>query len=63
MSVAEMKREASGLPEAERRELSAFLLQLGRECNEDWRQEMSRRMSDMDAGKKVTQQEFKRQIG
>jgi hypothetical protein len=63
MSVAEMKREAIALPEAERRELSAFLLQLGRERNEGWRQELSRRMQDMDAGKKVSQQEFERRAG
>ena len=62
MSVAEMKREVMELPETERRELSAFLLQLGRERNEDWQQESSRRMREMDAGKKVTQQEFERRV-
>ncbi len=63
MSVAEMKREAIELPEAERRELSAFLLQLGRERNEEWRQEMSRRMRGMDTGHKMTQQEFEQRVG
>ncbi len=63
MSIAEMKREVKTLPEAERRELSAFLLQLGRERNEVWQQEISQRMRDMDAGKKVTQEEFERRAG
>jgi hypothetical protein len=63
MSLAELKRGVEGLPEQERRELAAFLLQLGRERNEAWQQEMSRRMRDMDAGKKVPQGEFERKIG
>jgi len=63
MSVAEMKREAVELPEAERRELSAFLLQLGRERNEAWNQEMSRRMRDMDNGYKMPCQEFEHRAG
>jgi len=63
MSIAEIKREASGLPETERRELAAFLLQLGRERNEAWRQELTRRMHDMDAGKKVGQSDFERRAG
>jgi len=63
MSIAEVKREVMEMPETERRELSAFLLQLGRERNEAWQQEMSRRMHDMDAGKKVTQEEFERRAG
>jgi hypothetical protein len=63
MSLAELKRGAVGLPEQQRRELAAFLLQLGRERNEAWRGEMSRRMQEMDAGKKVSQAEFERRIG
>ena len=63
MSLAELKRGAVGLPEQQRRELAAFLLQLGRERNESWREEMSRRMQEMDAGKKVPQGEFERRMG
>jgi hypothetical protein len=63
MSLTELKRSAVDLPESERRELAAFLLQLGRERNETWREEMSRRMNEMDAGKKVSQAEFERRIG
>ncbi len=63
MSLAELKRGAVKLPEKKRRELAAFLLQIGRERNEAWREEISRRMRDMDAGKKVTQAEFERRIG
>lgn len=63
MSLAELKRSAANLPEQERRELAAFLLQVGRERNASWREEMTRRMGEMDAGKKVPQAEFERRIG
>jgi hypothetical protein len=63
MSLTELKRSATELPETERRELAAFLLQIGRERSDSWREEMSRRMQEMDAGKKVTQTEFERRIG
>jgi hypothetical protein len=62
MSLIELKRDAGKLPEQERRELAAFLLQLGRERNETWRTEMSRRMAEMDGGRKVTQTAFERRI-
>ncbi|MEJ1971766.1 MAG: hypothetical protein WDM96_04505 [Lacunisphaera sp.] len=63
MSLAELKHGAVALPENERRELAAYLLQIGRERNQAWRDETSRRMSEMDAGKKVTQAEFEQRIG
>ncbi len=62
MSLVELKRDAVKLPEQERRELAAFLLQIGRERNEAWRGEMSRRMAEMDGGRKVTQAAFERRI-
>jgi hypothetical protein len=62
MTLVELKRDAVKLPEQERRELAAFLLQIGRERNEAWRGEMSRRMAEMDGGKKVTQAEFERRV-
>ncbi len=63
MSLAELKRGAASLPESERRELAAYLLQIGRERNDAWRQEISDRMREMDAGRKVPQSEFERRIG
>lgn len=63
MSLAELKRGAVELSERERRELAAFLLQIGRERSDAWREEMSRRMGEMDSGKKLTQAEFERRIG
>eukprot|EP01041_Mallomonas_annulata_P030727 gene30727-52914_t len=63
MSLAELKRSATELLEQERRELAAYLLQIGRERSDSWREEMSLRMTEMDAGKKVTQAEFERRIG
>jgi predicted transcriptional regulator len=63
MSLAELKHNATALPEDDRRALAAFLLQLGRERNEAWRDEVSLRMREMDAGQKVTQAEFEKRIG
>ncbi len=63
MSLTELKHSAVALPENERRELAAYLLQIGRERNQAWRDEASRRMQEIDAGKKVTQAEFERQVG
>ena len=63
MSLAELKHGATQLTEKERRELAAFLLQIGRERNEAWREETAQRMRAMDAGKKVTQADFERRIG
>ncbi len=63
MSLAEMKQSAVALPENERRELAAYLLQIGRDRNQAWRDETSRRMQEMDAGKKMTQTEFERRVG
>ncbi len=63
MSLAELKHSAIALPENERRELAAYLLQIGRERSPAWRDETSRRMLEMDAGKKVTQAEFERRAG
>jgi hypothetical protein len=63
MSLAELKSSAVQLPEEQRRDLAAFLLQVGRERNVAWRDEMTRRMRDMDAGKKVSQTEFEHRIG
>ncbi len=62
MSLAELKRSAVALPEKERRELAAFLLQVGRERNPAWQEEMNRRMREMDVGKKVTQADFEKRI-
>ena len=63
MSLAELKRGVVALPENERRELAAYLLQIGRERNQAWRDETSRRMSEMDTGKKLSQAEFEQRTG
>lgn len=63
MSLAELKDRVGALPENERRELAAYLLQIGRERNQTWQNETSRRMGEMDAGKKVTQADFERRMG
>ena len=63
MSLTELKRGAVALPENERRELAAYLLQIGRERNQAWRDETFCRMQELDAGKKITQAEFEREAG
>lgn len=63
MSLAELKQSVVALSEQERRELAAFLLQVSRERNPAWQQEISRRMREMDGGKKVSQAEFEKRIG
>lgn len=62
MSLAELKDRVGALPENERRELAAYLLQIGRERNQTWQNETSRRTGDTDDGKKVTQADFKRRV-
>ena len=63
MSLTELKRQVMTLPEPERRELAAFLLQVGRERNPARKSEIDQRMREMDAGKKVTQPEFECESG
>jgi len=63
MSLADLKRHAADLPENERRELAAYLLQVGRERDPAWQGEISRRMEAMDTGKRITQADFERRVG
>ena len=63
MTLTEVKRGAVALPENERRELAAYLLQIGRERNQAWRDETSHRMSEMDAGKKISQAKIESRTG
>jgi hypothetical protein len=63
MKLVELKRGAENLSPVEREELAAHLKLLRLVDNSAWKKEMSRRMREMDAGKKVTQQQFERMIG
>lgn len=61
ITVVSIKQQLIQLSEQERRELSAFLIRLGQDTPE-WRQEMSRRLSEMDEGKKVSSAELRKRL-
>lgn len=63
MTLVQLKRGAERLTRAERKELAAHLKILDVVSAPGWKEEMSRRMREMDQGKKVTQAEFERKIG
>jgi hypothetical protein len=60
MSFAELKEKVAELSEEERLDMEAWLVSLRLMNDPEWLAEMSRRMADMDAGKKVSQEEILR---
>ena len=58
----DLKQRISKLSGAERREVSAFLLRVKHE-SPAWKKEMSRRMKEMDRGKKLRLADLARQLG
>jgi len=61
MTMLELKQAVSHLPKSQRRELNAYMIRLRHESPE-WKKMISRRMREMDAGKKVALDELKRRI-
>jgi hypothetical protein len=61
MTMLELKQEISRLSVRERRELNAYMIRLRHERPE-WRRMVSKRMRDMDAGKKVSVEELERRL-
>jgi len=61
MTMLQLKQEISRLSIRERRELNAYMIRLRHERPE-WKKEISRRMREMDVGKKVSITELKRRI-
>jgi hypothetical protein len=64
MSDAELlslKQQLTKLSEAERREVSAFIVRLGQESKE-WKEETARRLDAMGAGKRTRLSDLKDQI-
>ena len=57
-----LKQRLARLPEAERRQLSAFLIRLGQE-RPAWRKETARRLDDMADGRKVSVTELRKRLG
>ncbi len=61
MTLLQLKQEISRLSQRERRELNAYMIRLRHERPE-WKKETSRRMREMDAGKKVSIAELERVV-
>ncbi len=61
MTMVELKQEVSRLSPRQRRELNAYMIRL-RHQTPAWRKSISKRMREMDAGKKVTLEELRQRI-
>lgn len=61
LELLSLKQELTKLSDLERREVSAFLIRLGLESHE-WKEEASRRLDAMAAGKKLSLSDLKTQI-
>ena len=61
MTLLQLKQEISRLSLRERRELNAYMIRLRHERHE-WKKRVTRRMRDMDAGRKVSLEEVERRI-
>ena len=62
MAALDLKQRIAKLSEAERREVSAFILRIKHE-SPAWKKEISRRMKEMDRGKKIRLTELAKQLG
>jgi len=60
MSFAELKEKVYAMTDAERLQLQHLLLHIELENDAEYLAEMRRRIGEMDAGKKVTQEEVER---
>ena len=58
----DLKQRASKLSEPERRQFSAFLIRLGQE-RPAWKKETAGRLAEMEAGRKVSVAELRKQLG
>ena len=61
MTLLQLKQEISRLSLRERRELNAYMIRLRHERPE-WKKMISKRMRDMDGGKKVSLEELERRL-
>ena len=62
MAALDLKQRIVKLSESERREVSAFLLRIKHE-SPAWKKEMSRRMKEMDRGKKIRLADLAKRMG
>ena len=58
MSLTELKEQAAALSMDERLQLVAFLSEIDERRESEFRETVDRRMKAMDAGRKVTMEEF-----
>jgi hypothetical protein len=61
MTLLQLKQEITRLSLRERRELNAYMIRLRHERPE-WKKMISKRMREMDAGKKVSLEEVERRM-
>lgn len=61
MTLLQLKQEISRLTLRERRELNAYMIRLRHERPE-WKKTVSRRMREMDAGKKISLDTLERRL-
>src|SRR5688572_15960688 len=61
MTLLQLKQEISRLSLRERRELNAYMIRLRHESPQ-WKRMLSKRMREMDAGKKVSLNELARKL-
>lgn len=61
MTMLELKQEISRLSIRERQELNAYMIRLRHERPE-WRRMISKRMREMDAGKKLSVEELAKRL-
>jgi len=61
MTLLQLKQEISRLSLRERRELNAYMIRLRHERPE-WKKMISKRMREMDDGRKVSVEELERRI-
>lgn len=62
VSLIALKQTLTKLSERDRRELSVFLIRRGYEGSE-WKRETARRLKAMDAGRKTSVSDLRRQLG
>ncbi len=61
-ALLDLKQRLARLSEAERRQISAFIIRRGQETAA-WKKETARRLDDMASGKKVGVAKLRRQLG
>ena len=62
MSTAELMRVVAGLPVEQQKELAAFLLHLRLRQDQEWREEMARRIDDRDPSHWVTLEDWQKEL-